>query len=138
VHLVVVQGGATETQAAKPLGSPDATIVPTEFGVYVADEVQKVQIVFLSHCIDPSSIYGHVQTMLNWLDATQEASASRAGHRIAPELCRSSPSSPAEPKRPQARPRAHGACRNESRDALAGKTDAGRSQGRRRTRQCQD
>lgn len=72
VHLVAVQGGATETQAAKQLGSPDATIVPTEFGVYVADEIQKVQIVFLSHCIDPSSIYGRVQTMLNWLDATQE------------------------------------------------------------------
>jgi hypothetical protein len=72
VHLIVVQGGATETQAAKQLGSPDATIVPTEFGVYVADEVQKVQILFLSHCIDSSSIYGRVQTMLNWLDATQE------------------------------------------------------------------
>ena len=72
VHLIVVQGGATETQAAKQLGSPDATIVPTDFGVYVADEIQKVQIVFLSHCIDPSSIYGRVQTMLNWLDATQE------------------------------------------------------------------
>ena len=72
VHLVVVQGGATETQAAKQLGSPDATIVPTEFGVYVADEIQKVQMVFLSQCIDPSSIYGRVQTMLNWLDATQE------------------------------------------------------------------
>ena len=72
VHLIVVQGGATEAQAAKQLGSPDATIVPTDFGVYVADEIQKVQIVFLSHCIDPSSIYGRVQTMLNWLDATQE------------------------------------------------------------------
>ncbi|MGO9499949.1 MAG: hypothetical protein ACLQA5_25040 [Solirubrobacteraceae bacterium] len=72
VHLIVVQGGATETQAAKQLGSPDATIVPTEFGVYVADEIQKVQMVFLSNCIDPSSIYGRVQTMLNWLDATQE------------------------------------------------------------------
>ena len=72
VHLIVVQGGATETQAAKQLGSPDATIVPTDFGVYVADEIQKIQIVFLSRCIDPSSIYGRVQTMLNWLDATQE------------------------------------------------------------------
>jgi hypothetical protein len=72
VHLVVVQGGATEAQAAKQLGSPDATIVPTDFGVYVADEIQKVQIIFLSQCIDPSSIYRRVQTMLNWLDATQE------------------------------------------------------------------
>lgn len=72
VHLVVVQGGVTETQAAKQLGSPDATIVPTDFGVYVADEIQKVQMVFLSQCIDASSIYGRVQTMLNWLDATQE------------------------------------------------------------------
>ncbi len=79
VHLVVVQGGATETQAAKQLGSPDATIVPTDFGVYAADEIQKVQIVFLSHCIDPSSIYGRVQTLLNWLEATQEG--DRLVHR---------------------------------------------------------
>jgi hypothetical protein len=83
VHLVVVQGGASETQAAKQLGSPDATIVPTDFGVYVADEVQKVQMIFLARCIDASAIFGRVQSLLNWLDATQEGDrlAQRAADR---------------------------------------------------------
>ena len=50
--------------------------------------------VFLSNCIDPSSIYGRVQTMLNWLDATQEGDrlVGRAKDRL--RICRCSPSSP--------------------------------------------
>jgi hypothetical protein len=83
VHVIVVQGGASETQAAKQLGSPDATIVPTDFGVYVADEIQKVQMIFLARCIDASAIFGRVQSLLNWLDATQEGDrlARRASER---------------------------------------------------------
>lgn len=72
VHLIAVGGGATESQAIRLLGSPDATIVPTDFGVYVADEIQKVQFILLSRCIDRSAIFARVQTLLNWLAASQE------------------------------------------------------------------
>lgn len=83
VHLVLVQGGATEAQAARQLGSPDATIVPTDFGVYVADEIQKVQMIFVARCIDTQAIVGRIQTLLNWLEATAEGDrlALRAADR---------------------------------------------------------
>jgi hypothetical protein len=73
VHFILVAGGVSEAQAARQLGSPDATIVPTDFGVYVADEVQKVQMIFVARCIDASAIYGGVQTVLTWLVASEEA-----------------------------------------------------------------
>jgi hypothetical protein len=83
LHLIAVHGGVTEAQAIRQLGSPDATIVPTDFGVYVADEIQKVQMIFLARCIDRASIYARVQTLLDWLRQTAEGDrlASRADGR---------------------------------------------------------
>lgn len=72
VHVVAVHGGVSEAQAVRQLGSPDATFVPLDFGVYVADEIQKVQMVLLSRCIDTNAIYGQVQRLLDWLNASDE------------------------------------------------------------------
>src|SRR5260370_6175423 len=41
MHIVACYKGATETQALKMLGFPDATVVPGRFGLHVADSVQK-------------------------------------------------------------------------------------------------
>jgi hypothetical protein len=83
LHLIAVHGGVTEAQAIRQLGSPDATIVPTDFGVYVADEIQKVQMIFLARCIDGPSIRARVQTLLDWLRLTAEGDrlAARAAGR---------------------------------------------------------
>lgn len=72
VHLIGCHKGATETQAASLLGFPDATIVPTPFGVYVADPVQKVQFVFIRDCRDEASTRFGVQRLFDWLSQTGE------------------------------------------------------------------
>ena len=41
VHIIACHKTATETQARKLLGFPDAMIVKAPFGIYVADDVQK-------------------------------------------------------------------------------------------------
>ena len=79
VHVIACFGGVTESQAIRQLGFPDATIVPTEFGVYAADEVQKVQLVLLAKCVDSTAISNNVQTLLSWLDSSAEG--RRLAHR---------------------------------------------------------
>jgi hypothetical protein len=46
VHVIACHRAITEAQASRQLGFPDATIVSSPFGVYVADNVQKIQIIF--------------------------------------------------------------------------------------------
>ena len=75
VHIIGCQKGATEIQAQNVLGFPDATIVPTPFGVYVADPIQKVQFVFLKDCRDPSSTRFAGQRLFDWLAQTGESAA---------------------------------------------------------------
>lgn len=65
------------------LGFPDATVVSSEFGIYVADDVQKVQFVFLKNCRDESSLRHSQQRFFEWLDQTGESErlAKRAASR---------------------------------------------------------
>ncbi len=72
VHLIGCQKGVTEAQAMRLLGFPDATIVATPFGVYVADGVQKIQLVCIAQCRDPTSTRHGVQRMLEWLAQSDE------------------------------------------------------------------
>ena len=39
---------------------------------YVADNIQKIQMIFLSNCADTSSINSNFQQMYTWLDQTNE------------------------------------------------------------------
>jgi hypothetical protein len=73
VHLVACQRGATESQAARVLGFPDAVLVAAPFGVYVADDVYDVQMLFLSDCRDETTTRIAVQRAFEWLDASGEA-----------------------------------------------------------------
>lgn len=73
VHLIACQKGVTEAQAMRQLGFPDATIVKADFGVYVADAVQKIQMVFLANCRDESTTLDAAGKLFAWLDDTGEA-----------------------------------------------------------------
>ena len=72
VHVIACHRSATETQAIRLLGFPDATIVSAPFGVYVADNIQKVQFAFISNCRDDTSTRHGVQRFFEWLRQTGE------------------------------------------------------------------
>ncbi|MDQ2140763.1 DUF4062 domain-containing protein [Alcaligenaceae bacterium B3P038] len=74
LHLIACHRGATETQATSLLGFPDATVVSGPFGVFVADDVQKVQFAFLANCRDDSQTRHASQRFFEWLQQTGEAS----------------------------------------------------------------
>jgi uncharacterized protein (TIGR02646 family) len=83
VHIIACHKGVTESQASKLLGCSDATVVSTPFGVYVADEVHKVQFALLVNCRDEANARHGVQRFFEWLDQTGEACllAKRARYR---------------------------------------------------------
>lgn len=83
LHLIACHRSATELQATTLLGFPDATVVSGPFGVYVADEVQKVQFAFLVNCRDESQTRHALQRFLEWLEQTGESEmlAKRAESR---------------------------------------------------------
>lgn len=72
VHLIVCHKTATESQAAKLLGFPDATLVAAPFGIFAADPVQKVQFAFVTNCRDETTTRHGVQRFLEWLTQTGE------------------------------------------------------------------
>lgn len=72
IHLIACQKTATENQAAKLLGFPDATLVTAPFGVFVADPIQKVQFAFLTNCRDETNTRHGLQRFMEWLSQTGE------------------------------------------------------------------
>lgn len=72
VHLVACHRRVSESQSLKQLGFPDATVVAAPFGVYVADEVQKIQLIFLADCRDETTTRHAVQRLFEWLAQTGE------------------------------------------------------------------
>jgi hypothetical protein len=72
LHLVACYKGATESQALKMLGFPDATVVPGRFGLHVADSVQKIQIVLLKNCQSPGATTNAISTWREWLLRVRE------------------------------------------------------------------
>jgi hypothetical protein len=73
VHVIACQRTATENQATRLLGFVDATVVKTRFGIYVADNVQKIQFAFIANCRDETTTRHGVQRFLEWLEHTGEA-----------------------------------------------------------------
>ena len=67
VHIIACQRGISETQALRQLGFPDAVVVSAPFGVYVADRVQCIQMVFIANCRDETTTRHRVQRFLLWL-----------------------------------------------------------------------
>lgn len=83
LHIIACHRTVTETQATNLLGFPDATVVSSPFGVYLADEVQKTQFVFLANCRDSVQTRLASQRFFEWLDQAGEAQllAARARAR---------------------------------------------------------
>lgn len=73
LHVIACHRSVTETQATSLLGFPDATVVSSPFGIYVADEVQKTQFVFLANCRDSVQARHAVQRFFEWLSQAGEA-----------------------------------------------------------------
>lgn len=92
IHFIACQQSATETQAVKQLGFADAILVSPPFGVYLADDTQKIQMIFIKNCRDETSVRHGVQRVFEWLSQTGEdrllvqRAASRA--RIARAIAR--------------------------------------------------
>lgn len=72
IHIIACHRGVTETQALSILGTPDAIAVSGEFGVYVADHVQKIQLIFLSECSDDTAVALAVRQLRGWLSESGE------------------------------------------------------------------
>ena len=70
--MIARHKSATESQATKLLGFPDATVVTPPFGVFVADNVQKIQFAFITNCRDEANTRHGVQRFFNWLTQTGE------------------------------------------------------------------
>lgn len=68
VHVIACQKSISESQALRQLGFPDAIVISHPFGVYVADDVQKIQMAFIANCRDETTTWRGVQSFLNWLD----------------------------------------------------------------------
>lgn len=83
VHVIASHRGTTESQALKMLGFADAVAVSPPFGIYVADLIHKVQLVFITNCVDDTTTRHGVQRFFEWMDQTGEASllAERAQSR---------------------------------------------------------
>jgi hypothetical protein len=72
VHIIACHKTVTEAQAINLLGFPDATVVSTPFGIYLVDNVQKIQILLIKECRDPTSTNLGLQRFTTWLAQTGE------------------------------------------------------------------
>jgi hypothetical protein len=72
IHLIGVYKNVTESQAKNLLGFPDALIIKAPFGIYIADNVQKIQMVFLANCRDESSTRHNLTRFFDWINETGE------------------------------------------------------------------
>ncbi|HEX4953586.1 MAG TPA: hypothetical protein VF017_09375 [Thermoanaerobaculia bacterium] len=83
VHLIACHRRVTESQALRILGVPDATVVNAEFGIYLAEETHKIQLVFLSDCRTETKTREALQRFFAWLEVTKESQrlAERAASR---------------------------------------------------------
>jgi len=98
LHLIACHKGATESQAINLLGFPDATVVPTPFGVFVADNIQKLQFALIANCHDETYIRHGVQLFFSWLAQSGEelyvAERAKARARIVHSIANESDTKP--------------------------------------------
>ena len=74
VHIIACQKSATESQAQRMLGFPNATVVPAPFGTYVLDSVQGIQLMLISNCTDDHATRTGVQRFMDWLPQSGQLS----------------------------------------------------------------
>ncbi len=67
MHFIGCYKIITESQVRKIMGFPDLILIKDEFGIYVADKIYKIQMVFLEKCIDESQTLSRVENSFDWL-----------------------------------------------------------------------
>lgn len=72
IHIIGCHRTVTENQASKMLGLTDVIVVSPSFGVFLADQISKIQIVLLGNCRDETATRDGVQRFLDWLGQTGE------------------------------------------------------------------
>lgn len=72
IRLIACHRGVTENQASTILGRPSA--ITSAFGVFAADHVQQVQMIFLAQCADRGAIGVALRRLNEWLRQTGEDS----------------------------------------------------------------
>lgn len=72
VHVIASMTSATESQARRLLGFPDATVVKDVWGVWVSDPLQRIQVLLIDRCTSVSATRARVQQAITWLHATRE------------------------------------------------------------------
>jgi hypothetical protein len=99
IHIVACHRGITESQATRMLGTPDSMVVASDFGIYAADHVQKIQVALLARCSDDNATAVAVRRFTEWLQQSGEGQGvierARSRRRILDALAaEQSPSSP--------------------------------------------
>ena len=98
VHLIACHRTVTEAQAMRILGFPDATIISAPFGIYVADDLQKIQLLFIPGCRSPQAIESAVLRMFMWLEQSGEeihvAERAVSRRRIIKTIAKEAPDNP--------------------------------------------
>jgi len=84
IHFIGCHKKVSESQAVSLLGQPDLTIINAPFGIYAADVVYYIQVVFLSDCRDQSSTRHALQRFFDWLEQSGESALllERAARRM--------------------------------------------------------
>jgi hypothetical protein len=72
LHVVACHRTVTEGQAAKMLGTPDSMVVASDFGIFAADHVQKIQVALLARCTDDAATGVVVRRFREWLEQSGE------------------------------------------------------------------
>jgi len=67
VHFIGCYKTITESQVRKIMGFPDIILIKDEFGIYVADKIYKIQMVFLEKCIDENQTISKIENFFDWL-----------------------------------------------------------------------
>lgn len=83
VHIILCHRTVTERQAIGMIGCPDVTVLAPPFGVFLADNIQKTQFLFIKNCRDETSTRRGLHGAIQWLEETDEGDQlmSRASSR---------------------------------------------------------
>jgi hypothetical protein len=72
IHIIAVYGNCTEIQIKNLVGFPDLTVVKDEFGFYLWDNTNHIQMIFLSKCINTNTIGSKINSLHQWLINSRE------------------------------------------------------------------
>lgn len=73
IHIIGCYKTITEAQVRKIMGFPDVILIKDEFGIYVADKIYKIQMVFLEKCVGESETIHAVERFFDWLYRSGES-----------------------------------------------------------------